>query len=491
MQKSEAAAYLAGVKQVEGAQASAPTNLHVVTGEVGETSEDGTTTINIDGIVFSESDDQYIEMDTLGGLEEGDIATVILTGEQGHGMTPLAIGAPGSVDRVRNMANSAQETADAAEAVANATAQHVWTDDNGLHVTEVEQDDWNLEHSGMNVLINALGQLFRNGDNPLLALLGGQTPSVAIYDGDGDLESDISSIFARDVIELARNNPTAVVKLINDVMRISANRIYEETEENGTTRSYEEIYSMIQSATTTIQFPTKVSVDGELLYTTSFRIDTVSKGNSGASSRYNTWLELCGDTVSYTEQTHSEIGAKAYFDDVSSSGWADSSIKLVSNVTDNKSWVSLRGTHLVLSKPMPDFTQNDVEYSIDDFINAIPVTLYDNANAAASASATLSETAANFKRMTIFYRDIDNNYSSTEVWSPNGKRVVLDLTWINGASTQDMYQRVRWVTISGTTIGTYKSSSDSKYRTGQVKLGTTNSVTNSDYIAITHVIGYR
>lgn len=101
MLKSDAAAFLAGVKQVEGAAASAPTNLHVITGEVGTTSEDGKTTISIDGLVFSEEDSQEIEIDTLGGLEEGDIATVILTGESGHGMTPLAIGGVGSVDRLK------------------------------------------------------------------------------------------------------------------------------------------------------------------------------------------------------------------------------------------------------------------------------------------------------------------------------------------------------------------------------------------------------
>lgn len=100
MLKSEAAAYLAGVTQTEGAEASAPTNLHVITGEVGEMSEDGKALVKIDGLMFSESDDQYIEIDALGGLEEGDIATLILTGEQGHAMTPLALGSIGSIDRI-------------------------------------------------------------------------------------------------------------------------------------------------------------------------------------------------------------------------------------------------------------------------------------------------------------------------------------------------------------------------------------------------------
>lgn len=150
--------------------------------------------------------------------------------------------------------------------------------------------------------------------------------------------------------------------------------------------------------------------------------------------------------------------------------------------------VSVRSEHIALIDTEDTYEH---EYMMDDLVNAIPVTLYDNANASASAAATLNESAANFRRLTIFYRDQDNTYSSVDVWNPNGKRVSLDLTWINGASTQQMYQRVRWVTISGTTISTAKDSGDSKYRTGQVRLGGSYSVTNSDYISIVHVIGYR
>lgn len=171
MLKSDAAAFLAGVKQVEGAAASAPTNLHVITGEVGTTSEDGKTTISLDGLVFSEEDSQEIEMDTLGGLEEGDVATVLLTGENGRGMTPLAIGAPGSIDRIKIIASSAAETAEAAQEVADAVNQHFFADDNGIHVTEATQEEWDASHTGANALINALGQLFRDGMNNLLALL--------------------------------------------------------------------------------------------------------------------------------------------------------------------------------------------------------------------------------------------------------------------------------------------------------------------------------
>lgn len=91
---------LAGVTSTEQDQASAPTNLHLISGEVSGNSEEGLATVAIDGLVFSEADDQYVEMDTLGGLEDGDMVTILLSGEQGGAMTPLAIGSPGSIDRI-------------------------------------------------------------------------------------------------------------------------------------------------------------------------------------------------------------------------------------------------------------------------------------------------------------------------------------------------------------------------------------------------------
>lgn len=203
MNKIEAASFLSGVTQTEGAQSSAPTNLHLITGEVIEASADGKVKIDFDGLVFGEDDhyeptdddeldpkklyytiansyartedeeintgktyfvydvgtstytqvldprtveissyyeivgsnyvvvqnpvladianyyeliydDQYVEIDALGGLEEGDLATIALSGEQGHAQVPLALGAPGSVDRINELAVIAEEAANSA-----------------------------------------------------------------------------------------------------------------------------------------------------------------------------------------------------------------------------------------------------------------------------------------------------------------------------------------------------------------------------------------
>lgn len=387
---------------VREARAGIPSTSQVRGYATGD-SADGTVTVVLDA--EAGGNDAEMEVPTLGGIAEG--AEVLVTLLDG---TPVDCSQAGSID-------GATATAVDAKAVAEAVGQHVWTDDDGLHVTEVGQDEWNdaegaSYRSGMNVLVNSLGQLFRHGLDNLLAIVSGSSPAVAIYDGGGNEDGNIVAKFASDLIELGKGSANAVISLCGGLGTIGYNSNYVGT----------------------------LTVNGG-------SNPVVVTSNDSAS------LQTEGGYVG-----------------------------------SNLDGVFARSDYLTLMDADESVSE---DFPMSSVIDAVPVTLYDNASASASASATLSESAANFKRMTIFYRDADNNFSSVDVWSPNGKRVVLDLTWINGTSAQDMYQRVRWVTISGTTIGTYKGSGDAKYRTGQVKLDGGTSVTNADYIAITHVIGYR
>ncbi len=100
MQKHEAAAYIAGLTPSENASESQTTNVHIITATVEQDSDEGTALVSVEGMVFGESDDQYFEVDTIGGLLEGDTTSLLLTGEPGHAMTPLSLGGVGTVDRV-------------------------------------------------------------------------------------------------------------------------------------------------------------------------------------------------------------------------------------------------------------------------------------------------------------------------------------------------------------------------------------------------------
>ena len=116
-----------------------------------------------------------VEIPTSESVRAGDEVLVSTYGA-GTMRSPVVTAAVGSGDRMAASVSNAETLAEQAEAVATATGQHFWPDDDGVHVTEVTQEDWNDAespgyHSGANVLLNALGQLFRDGLNNLLALL--------------------------------------------------------------------------------------------------------------------------------------------------------------------------------------------------------------------------------------------------------------------------------------------------------------------------------
>lgn len=72
---------------------------------------------------------------------------------------------------------------DAMQEAINATQQYFWTDSNGIHVTQVPQDDWTDQdspsyHSGSNVLLNSLGMVFRSG---MIALASFTTSAVEFF----------------------------------------------------------------------------------------------------------------------------------------------------------------------------------------------------------------------------------------------------------------------------------------------------------------------
>lgn len=120
-----------------------------------------------------------------------------------------------------------------------------------------------------------------------------------------------------------------------------------------------------------------------------------------------------------------------------------------------------------------------------------PVILYDDDTTALNVAITLSETAANFSRLTICYRTNDNDYASVDVWHPDGKTVSLTATRTAGNSTTPtVWLKSKTVLISGTTINTTTSGTN-YYLTSQTRADGNQTATNSNYIAVTQVIGYR
>lgn len=188
-------------------------------------SHDGMVTVTLNGYETTAEDvgetQGYgsIEFPCGPNVKKGDSVVVSAVGG-GTLKAPMVVSSSGSGDRQ-------QAQIDAAEAVANATAQHFWADSNGAHVSTDEGDP----DGAQNALWNSLGMLFRKGANNLLALVTGTSPAVLIYDGTGNEDSNIIASFAGDLIELGKNSTSAVIEFCGGMGKI----LYEAVSESSGT----------------------------------------------------------------------------------------------------------------------------------------------------------------------------------------------------------------------------------------------------------------
>lgn len=136
---------------------------------------------------------------------------------------------------------------------------------------------------------------------------------------------------------------------------------------------------------------------------------------------------------------------------------------------------------------------NQKEQNINAQIEELKtVVLYDD-NTGSNGDIILSDSAANYTYLEIFYRNNDNNYSSVKIYSPNNKKVSLLNGSINYTSTENMrsFIKQRTINISGTSITT--AINNSVINAGDVKItnsATTVTPSGTNNIYITRVIGY-
>lgn len=115
-------------------------------------------------------------------------------------------------------------------------------------------------------------------------------------------------------------------------------------------------------------------------------------------------------------------------------------------------------------------------------VSAKPTQLYNNATGS-NGTITLSSSAANYNHMRIYYKhSSDNTYSSVDVYSPNGKIVLLPIV---EATTSAAWIVGRAVTISGTSIST----ASNWY--GEQNTTTGASYNHTNYVNIIRVEGWN
>lgn len=104
--------------------------------------------------------------------------------------------------QAQSASESAQRVATEAAEVANAVNQHFFSDTDGVHVTEAEQEEWTSSHSGKNILINSLGILLRNALNNLVSITAS---AIAFFDGSGNSASNVVAQFGASGAQIGKS----------------------------------------------------------------------------------------------------------------------------------------------------------------------------------------------------------------------------------------------------------------------------------------------
>lgn len=185
-----------------------------------ELSEDVTNPepVTIGDETFYEDADTSVELPTTASVKAGDDVLVTVYGGTPL-RSPVVTGVVGSGDRIAQVADNAETLAGEAWEVAEAVGQHVWTDDDGLHITEITQEEWETDPSGANQLMNSNGTLIRDGEVNRTA----STPSgYAIYDGQGNDPENIAAHFSADLQRIGKSNEAHVLTDFHSMQMIDA-----------------------------------------------------------------------------------------------------------------------------------------------------------------------------------------------------------------------------------------------------------------------------
>ena len=203
---------------------SSPTTTTTISGTATGDSANGVVSVRIDGQGTGTDDDGSTEIATTANVREGDRVIVNLVGADGTGKSPVVTGVVGGADRQQGeidgavrTAMTASETADAAstaageaKTIAEATGQHVWDDESGLHVTEVEREDYEQTPTGFARLMTSAGELLTRAVEGVEKLLRSDTASgMVVYDGEcapdaQDLEDHVVAAFTKDGAQIGR-----------------------------------------------------------------------------------------------------------------------------------------------------------------------------------------------------------------------------------------------------------------------------------------------
>ena len=124
-------------------------------------------------------------------------------------------------------------------------------------------------------------------------------------------------------------------------------------------------------------------------------------------------------------------------------------------------------------------TKSEIDWS------TISKVLY-NDNTGTTGDVVLSETSANFEYIEIFYRTNDQDYGSTKVYQPNGKKVSLS-TAVHAIGTGELVYKVSIKEFDGVNLVKVTDGAGDEY--GEASSASTN-ISHQNNVYITRVVGY-
>ena len=413
-------AVLAGL--APGPESRQSTNVHAATGIAHGDSSDGRVLVDMGGVSITGDGSQYVSAPTMVDVRDGDEVHVQLVGADGTAKSMVVTGVVGGGDRTRADVDSA--ASDASQAVDTAGKASETAKDAKSTATDARDKADALStviHDGADGV-----SVGRSADGGATYPQGRTRQSSDAFEVLDDGGETLSS-FSKDKVRLGIGSSTSEIDMVDGHGRIFGYLDPQMADPgDGITElriSSDKFLSMVGANAVTVG-----AVNGT--YDELTPSAAVSPGV---------------DVVDSTVAADVRIEAHA-------TGGADAGYATRSTIT----MVAADGATL---NGLPLLTG--------------PTVLFDNAAQALDTAIHLSDSAANYKRLKIFYATDDNEWSSVEVCDPDGKEVSLWAAHYNHGKQgsglfSQMWMKSKTVTISGRVINTSRDSSpDVNYNRGQ------------------------
>lgn len=434
-------AVLAGL--TPGTESRQSTNVHAATGVAHGDSSDGRVLVDMGGVSITGDGSQYVSVPTMADVRDGDEVHVELVGADGTAKSMVVTGVVGGGDRTRVDVDNA--VSDASQAVDTAGKAADTAEDAKSTATDARDKAAALAtviHDGADGV-----SVGRSADGGATYPQGRTRQSSDAFEVLDDGGKTLSS-FSKDKVRLGIGSSTSEIDMVDGHGRIFG---YLDPQMADPGDGITEL---------------RISSD-KFISIVGANVATVGAAN-GTNDEFtpSAMVSSSVDVVDNTVYANVRIAAHAV--DGADAGYATrSTIEMVA-----ADGATLNGRALLTG----------------------PTVLFDNAAQALDTAIYLSDSAANYKRLKIFYATDDNEWSSVEVYDPDGKEVSLWAAHYNHGKQgsglfSQMWMKSKTVTISGRVIDTSKDRSpDVNYNRGQWNGRSTWE--DKDRIGIKRVEGY-